>query len=281
MRNMTDTHQATDLLVDPQERRVARRNSLTKADSVRSTMRFLLQGATFLVALATAIGCGSGQPSPDAARDALASSLDDGNSTRLRLLSFEKTDGRTREHMGVRGYDLMFRAEVEFISNAMFSVGSPLVSEGKQITTSEYRPPAKGFSWADFRASSQGARAALKGDMLALAGTVSFELRESGWVPIDLSFGFAHKVAERLVGAWDGYSVDYQRVQIDENPSIEVRVARNGSKFKVTITQAYSDTESVFDATFRDGQLVVDGDPKDFYKYQVPVIKVDSSDDTI
>ena len=149
-------------------------------------------------------GCGSRPPSAEAAEAAMRSTIDNGSEVRLRMVSFQKTDGRAMEVMGVKAYDIIFRADAEFVSNAMFSVGMPLVSEGSQITTSDYRAPAAGFSWDDFLSSSQGARRASKGDRLRLTGSVSFEARESGWVATGARFTFEHDLSGPFVGRWVG-----------------------------------------------------------------------------
>jgi hypothetical protein len=116
--------------------------------------------------------------------------IDKGQETHLHLVSFKKTDGRPAEVMGVKTYDMMFAARLQFNSDAMFSAGAPLIAEGSEISTAEYRRPSSGFSWNDFIAGSQGFHPARKGDALDLAGTISFERRESGWVPTGARFSF-------------------------------------------------------------------------------------------
>lgn len=153
--------------------------------------------APVVLSLATALGCGAGVPSVDSAREALASRLDKGDTARLRLLSFEKSDGRAMEFMGMEAYVLIFRADAEFVSNAMFSAGSPLVSQGSEIATAEYRQPSSGFSWDSFLAGSQGFRPAMKGDRLQIGGSVTFERRESGWVAAGVNFTFKHDETTR------------------------------------------------------------------------------------
>jgi hypothetical protein len=148
-----------------------------------------------LVALTCLGGCQPGSPSARAAEEVVRSSIDEGEETRLRLVSFEKTDGRSAEFQGVRMYALMFKANGEFVSDASYSVGLPLVREGGRIVTREYVAPGGG--WDGFLLSSQGFRPARKGDRLLLTGEVAFEKRESGWVAVDVRFAFTHDSTAR------------------------------------------------------------------------------------
>jgi hypothetical protein len=148
--------------------------------------------------------CGNSAPSVDVAQQALRRQIDKGQESRLRLASFRKTDGRAAEVMGVKAYDLMFASRFEFTSDAMFSVGAPFVAEGSEITTAELRKPSSGFSWNDFMAGSQGFHPARKGDALEVAGTISFEKRESGWVPTGIRFSFAQDSSRRPVASTNG-----------------------------------------------------------------------------
>lgn len=166
------------------------------ADRKASAVKAMIFGSLALC-LVTTVGCGSGSPSPDSGREALAAKLDMGSTARLRLLTFQKTDGRAMEFRGVKAYEMIFASEAEFVSNAMFSGGSPFASQGSEIVTAEYREPSPGFSWDSFLAGSQGFRPAMKGDRLHLAGSVTYEQRESGWVPIGVQFTVKHDETTR------------------------------------------------------------------------------------
>lgn len=144
------------------------------------------------IAFIASSACGAGSPSVDSATAALRSRLDGGNEARLRLISFKKIDARAVEFMGVSAYEMLFTADAEFVTNAMFTIGSPLMSEGSEVTTAEFREPARGSSWGDFMAASQGFKPAMKGDRLHLSGSVGFEKRESGWVPTGTQFKIEH-----------------------------------------------------------------------------------------
>jgi hypothetical protein len=143
-----------------------------------------------LLILALAAGCGPSRPSDSGGEATLRRSIDDGDATRLTLRSFTKTDGRQGELMGVPIYSMMFVAEAEFVSDAMYTTGSLLSSEGGSIKTTP--PRAGGSSLDDLFFMSQGLRPAQKGDVLLISGQIDFEKRESGWVGSDVTFRLIH-----------------------------------------------------------------------------------------
>lgn len=153
--------------------------------------------ALLLLMIATSSGCTSAKPSEKDGKAALSQIVDGGASTRLRVESFSKTDGRPAETNGVKVYTLMFSAALRFDSASMFGVGDPL--EGRRITTTSFhKVSTSGFSWADYFVSNvQGLEPARRGDRLMLTGTIDFERRESGWVPVNLDFRPTHDSTER------------------------------------------------------------------------------------
>lgn len=142
--------------------------------------------------------CGPGRPAESDGEAALTTVIDDGQSPRLRIERFEKTDGRPSEAEGVPMYTMMFAARLEFFDDAMYSVGMPMVSQASRIATGPYVPEPTGFSWNEFLGSSQGQRRARRGDRLALEGEMAFERRESGWTPVGIVFTFAHDSTTRV-----------------------------------------------------------------------------------
>lgn len=161
-----------------------------------------------LLMTVVAAACGDGKPSTETARATLRAAIDSGNESRLHLVSFTRTDGRASEMMGVKGYEILFTADAEFVTNALFVSGNMFNSEADHISTSEYRPASNGFSWADFGTASQGGRRARKGDRLHLHGTVLFEHRESGWAPAGVQVSVTHDSSTR-----DQAAVENERVQ--------------------------------------------------------------------
>jgi hypothetical protein len=140
--------------------------------------------------------CRFGNPGPEQAENAVRAALDGGSEERLRLGTFEKVDGRSAEVSGVKLYTLMFKADVQFLTDAMFSVGTTLTKQGTSITTNAGKQESSSISWNDFAIASQGNPARL-GDVLHLTGSVDFEKRESGWVPVGISFNVAQDSSHR------------------------------------------------------------------------------------
>ena len=81
-----------------------------------------------LVALATLFplvvlcGCGasSSLPTEDAAKKAVQEQIFDKNQNRLKLVSFQKTDGQSRAVNGVQAYQLKFEGEVEVTEDCIW-----------------------------------------------------------------------------------------------------------------------------------------------------------------
>lgn len=148
-----------------------------------------------LIALAS---CGPGRPSDGHGEAHLRANVGDG--ARLEVVAFRKTDGISAEQGGVPGYTMIFEAEAAFRENAMYSAGTPFLSQASGIEVAEYRPPSRGFSWSDFLAASQGWRVAGEGDLLRLEGEIRFQRRESGWHATSLVFTFGHDSTTRAAG---------------------------------------------------------------------------------
>lgn len=144
-----------------------------------------------LVALLTFLACASSLPSSQAAEEMVRQAIDKGDQQRLRLTTFRKTDGKSMEFMGVSGYELMFEATAEFSTAVLFTREG--VSAMSAITTSPVNdPPDRWVSQPE-----TGFPFAMKGDRLNLKGTVSFERRESGWVPLRLAMSADHDATTR------------------------------------------------------------------------------------
>lgn len=168
-----------------------RSNTLRRTAS--KSRRFVAAAAT-----AFAASCAAAPPSPADARNALRQRLDRGSETRLRLAQFEKTDGRSMEVMGLKAYELMFTATVEFTQDSLFAVGGSSTVFGasldgrvNEITTAPYQKRSGNFL-RDFSLDFNSLRPARRFDILRLLGHVAFERRESGWVPTGTTFTVAH-----------------------------------------------------------------------------------------
>lgn len=177
-----------------------------RADASTRVQAAAFRYVSFMAILVCVPACGAALPSSDDARSVLQQRLDGGDESRLQLTSFQKTDGRSLEVMGVKGYELMFRAAVDFKADALFAVGggstffgTSLNGKAESITTSPYQARTGNFM-QDFGLDFNNLRPAHTGDSLELAGVISFEKRESGWVATDASFSVNHQ--KGVAGRW-------------------------------------------------------------------------------
>lgn len=174
--------------------------------STRRPEWLLLKGIGLGLPVLVLAACAMTQPSANDARNVLRQRLDDGNEVRLRLESFEKTDGRSGELMGVKLYELMFTATVEVTRDALYAVGGSLgrqalYGEGENITTTEYQERTGNFM-RDFALDINKLKPIRAGDRLLLRGQVAFERRESGWVATGTNFTITHQ--KGIAGQWGG-----------------------------------------------------------------------------
>src|SRR5450759_1931603 len=87
--------------------------------------------------------CGTDRPATETAKAALQGNITGPLAGQLRLADFQKTDGQAKEVMGVKVYELEFRATIEFLDDVMYQ------SSENAIQTSAPGPTLNrgGFSW--------------------------------------------------------------------------------------------------------------------------------------
>jgi hypothetical protein len=124
--------------------------------------------------------CG-GAPPPAMAQEAIASHLDNGNQTRVRLADFRKTDGQAAEMFGVKVYQMDFVAFAEFTDDAYYTTGGTLLQSDININTQPISQVPASCEQDLSACFNQRPLRANKGDRLPLAGTAAFERHESGW----------------------------------------------------------------------------------------------------
>jgi hypothetical protein len=83
----------------------------------------------------------------------------------------------------------MFNADVVFASDAVFNVGPMAWTGAGNNIKSEVVPASNNPNVFSFGPAMVHGNA---GDSLVLNGTVTYEYRESGWVPVDIGFKFQH-----------------------------------------------------------------------------------------
>jgi hypothetical protein len=138
-------------------------------------------GAGSLFAICTLLAACDPRPKESLASEAVRGHIDSGKEDRVKLVDFRKIDGQEAELLGVKIYAMEFTAAAEFTDEAWVTTGGSIMEPNVRITTTpiEQTPSTCGQSLnACF---SQTPRRASKGDRIDLAGTVTFEKKESGW----------------------------------------------------------------------------------------------------
>jgi hypothetical protein len=135
--------------------------------------------------------CAPGVPNPATAEAALKGAITGTEAQRVRLTAFNKTDGQSREVMGVKAYALEFKATIDVLEDVLYQ------TSGHQISVTAPGPTlgqnSSTFSWDGFfNTAVAGRQPANKGDHLTVTGTVTYERKESGWVVAALDIKATH-----------------------------------------------------------------------------------------
>jgi hypothetical protein len=142
--------------------------------------------------------CGANRPDDDSARRAVQAQVSGPLAAKLRLQDFRKTDGQERELMGVKIYSLEYSATLEFLDDILYEVSANAIKASPVGPTLNDN---RGFSWdAWFNTAVAGRKPGFLGDRLNLAGTVTFEKKESGWVVAGIDFKATMDSSKRAAG---------------------------------------------------------------------------------
>jgi hypothetical protein len=122
-----------------------------------------------IVVALSLIGC-SGKPSEAVARANLQEQIQRESSGRIRLASFQKTDGVMREFGGVKTYEMTYDAEIEFLEDCYWTG----FNDGMSFQTHKMdRPERIPLGVTPRRAN--------KGQHLRFGGHINFQKTERGW----------------------------------------------------------------------------------------------------
>lgn len=115
------------------------------------------------------VGCSN--PSMDDAQKALSQYLDSESGGQIKLSSFKKTDGQSSEVMGVKRYNLIYEAEITFVSDGIWK--SHMFWQ-PQLTFN--------FSKGGTTASGMNKEIAVhSGDHFKIGGNIESQKSENGW----------------------------------------------------------------------------------------------------
>ena len=124
--------------------------------------------------------CGrSSSPSESEARTKLERQIQRESGGLIKLVSFEKTDGITRELVGGKNYEMIYTAEIEFLENCIWRGGNDVVPWDGTFNAKRNDGPATGA--LAYSAYSLGLTLAQKGQRLKFNGTLVLEQTENGW----------------------------------------------------------------------------------------------------
>lgn len=137
----------------------------------------------FIVALA---GCGRSQPSAADGEKVIADKIASQSEGRIKLISFQKTNGQAAEVMGVSIYRLEYSAVIEFMEDGKWLIDDPLGGAGGHagFHTAKFQPKvANGqFTWTNWVSDTQQPGTPLKrGQGERIGGVITFEKKENGW----------------------------------------------------------------------------------------------------
>jgi len=133
--------------------------------------KFTLGLAPLSLAVALAIGCSSSaSPSASDAQKVLETKIQDEAQGRIKLVSFQKTNGQTRQIEGVNVYHLEYQADIEFTANCKW-----VKSFDGSLSLRTTPPPANALMDSDPGPLMQA------GQHQTVNGAVDFEKTENGW----------------------------------------------------------------------------------------------------
>jgi hypothetical protein len=119
-------------------------------DKIKILLR-VAANLSLLLLIGTLCGCGNGMPNEAAARTALEDKIKASNTTPMvKIKSFRKTNGQQIDALGMKGYQLMYEAEAEFLQ------------DGFDPTFGYHR----------------------KGETINKNGDIYFTKSEQGWIPV-------------------------------------------------------------------------------------------------
>jgi len=148
-----------------------------RLDNVLKTVLLCLVLVTALLL----IGCSS-VPSSDDAKGIIQERINKESEGRIKLVSFQKTNGQEAELFGVKVYQLNYQGEIEFLEDCKWEKGMAVNLGEVHYRTVKAKPGAKDF-WQNWDDQMHGRQIMKKGHKEKISGYVVFEKTEKGWVP--------------------------------------------------------------------------------------------------
>ena len=147
----------------------------------------------WLVCLGVAVGvsaCGPGTPSESDGKAGLVARVDSGQTARLQVVAFEKTDGKRGSGDFEPDYAMDFTARVRVVASAMVAGATSMPGSPSQLRSTAIAPQDTSKNvWMELqRISLTPDWAMFEGEALQLTGRIHFSLMESGWRATSIYF---------------------------------------------------------------------------------------------
>ena len=220
-------------------------------------MRYLTRFPALLLAILILplFSCGPSLPSESDGKQVIQELVDERSHGRIKLLSFQKTNGQQRENRGVQYYVLEFEMQIEYTERCWTSRGNfvaPIFSTQK---IQEDDPTLSGINRAMDRISKRmavrGHEKVRKGRREKFLGSMTFEKTEKGWRIVSTSGGMSVtvKLSEvlhigyvepKLYWQWARYSWSGE----DPGPDVIQRANLDGSQIETLVSVSENGTLS-------------------------------------
>lgn len=158
-------------------------------------MRRKVAARGFIFGLTLFCSACSNRPSVSEGRTTLEAEIERDSSGLIRLLSFEKTDGISREVFGVKMYDLYYTAEIEFVEDCLWTGGAdashqffarrlaPKITPKIETIEAEVARKLRRKFGITMTSSVHEEGRVKKGERKQVTGQLLFKRTERGWHP--------------------------------------------------------------------------------------------------
>ena len=132
----------------------------------------------FLALISTLLipGCSSSTPSASTGRHVIEERIANESKGLIKLVSFEKTNGQSFEAMGVKGYNMEYKVEIEFVEDCSWG-GGGMFSQMQGQFSADPGGPSNALNALLY----VGKKQMKKGQHETVTGRLTFEQTEQGW----------------------------------------------------------------------------------------------------
>lgn len=121
----------------------------------------------------------SSTPSAASAKEIINGRIERQSKGRIRIVSFQKTNGQMGEVFGVEIYQLSYKGEIEFLEECFWVKG---MESGMGLGPASFRTVTRQEGLRDRLGALDNRRLMQKGVKSEISGQLTFEKTEKGWV---------------------------------------------------------------------------------------------------